>query len=167
MFIYLNSNLAFHHKRGLFINLEFARNCQHQASVINLINSSVNINEACEVTSTAFTELTPYKTAVMEFKVTKNTLTVFRGSFPLCDRKYNLRDIQKFTLAIFGVPTTCPISQNQTFTYENKRVVTFSEATKKLLPIYFSKESIARVEATIVHDTGTSCFEAQVNWHKN
>lgn len=142
-----------------------------------MINSSIEINEKCEVMSRSCSMIKPYQKAIVshsfsstkarsnenifkvETSVYKAGLQIFSKKSDLCDQKSKISDILKVGFGIFGIPMTCYYNSTPFFCYKNEKVVTFSESTMRLFQIFpvNGNQSVAKIKIT--HDEGTSCFE--------
>lgn len=172
-------------KGGFKFVVKYTRNCDGTEQIIKLINSSVVINEQCEVFSTSCSEIKPYNSAMVMFiicwfasailkcspsffktktSVSRNyngLLPVFQKETDLCDSKAKKSEPLKVGLAMFGVPLSCSFNQSKVFCYRNEKVLTFSDSTLRLFKIFPLSGSTAITKLVITHDVGQSCFETE------
>lgn len=161
--IIFNKTNFISNQEGLNWRVKYAKNCGQDNSVIKLLNSSIVANVDCEASSGSCASIQPYRSAEVKTKLIKDSKTIFESSFQICDKKTKVKEMQKLMLSIFGIPSRCPITTSQTFCYNGTKIVTFSGATQRFLPIFFGEGMDAVVKVNVIHDTGTSCFEAELS----
>jgi hypothetical protein len=105
----------------------------------------------------------PYTSASVQAKVIKNTITVFDGNFDACDNKKKKKDLMKVAMAMFGIPFKCPVKKNQLFCFNGTKITQIAEPTKRFLPLLFSDGKDSTVMIIVTHDSGSSCFQAEIN----
>ncbi|CRL00569.1 CLUMA_CG013829, isoform A [Clunio marinus] len=127
-------------------NVKYAKNCGDSEPVIKLINSSLTINEKCEITSQSCSEIKSYKTATKRLKQT---------------------DMMKLGFGFFGIPLTCSHKATPIFCYNGGTVINFTES--KLRMLYTSQVfgKVAVFQVILTHDTGKSCFQAEIELNRN
>lgn len=130
--------------------------------MIKVKNTSISVSDNCEVISNTCSSLSPYQTALVQAKVIKNTLTIFEGTFDVCNNKEKKKDLMKIAMLIFGIPFKCPMKSEQQFCFNGTKVQ-LAKPTKKFLPLLFSDGKDSTVQFVVTHDTGSSCFKADLN----
>lgn len=93
----------------------------------------------------------------MTLEIFDGTVQIYRTSYDLCSRKTQPALI-KSVIAVWGIPSSCPIGENPEFCYVGGKVTTLSAPVQNMLQI-FSMAKVVKVRLTITHDTGKSCFE--------
>lgn len=94
----------------------------------------------------------------MEIKIIKNDFVVSEKHIDLCGKKQK-SDLLRTALSVFGIPTECPVSEPFSRCQHKEKIVTYSEATKRMLPLFSSDFTDSVLQILITHDSGKSCFE--------
>lgn len=94
----------------------------------------------------------------MSIKIKKNTLTISETKTNLCERK-KISDMTAVTIGQVAVPPGCPVNSEMTFCHDNKKILTFSESSQRLLSTFAATARESNVTVDITHDSGMSCFE--------
>ena len=94
----------------------------------------------------------------MEMTVKQDAMILYQSKVNLCDKKEKM-DMLKMSLAVCGVPDSCPIKTNSTFRRTNVKMGKFSDSTKRLLTTFALVGKSAQLRFKITHDTGISCFD--------
>lgn len=94
----------------------------------------------------------------MNIKVMKDTLTVIQSKTNICENKKRI-DLVVFAVGQLAVPPDCPVNSEMTFCHDNKKILTFSAVSRRLLSgtLDTMGETVLRVDIT--HDSGKSCFD--------
>lgn len=86
----------------------------------------------------------------------KGTSVIYNWKGTLCQKK--LPEMIKFLFALFGLPFQCAVEKSSTFCRKDEKIVTLSDATKRLLPLFASAPGVG-LKVVIDHKTGgKSCF---------
>lgn len=91
-------------------------------------------------------------------KVKKERITIFEKSFDLCSKKEQNGKIIKIIMGAIAMPRKCPITEEMIFCYKNEKIITLSQASRRILGIIASGQRGTFSELTIMHDSGRSCF---------
>lgn len=93
-------------------------------------------------------------------------LTVLNKTVDLCNKKQS--DMVKIILADLGIPLGCPINKSTVFCYNaSQPVLKLSETTRKLTEMTKQSSEGGVLKVNIKHDSGTSCFEANLRAIRN
>lgn len=139
------------------------KNCEGEDSIIKLKNSSIEFNSKCEAFSKTCSSINAYQNVSIQIQLIKNAVKVVDVQIYPCSRK-KFPDAAKIGMAMFGIPMKCPQPKNSNFCFKSGTKLAFlDEKAKRILSILLSdgKDILIRYIAT--HDTGSSCFEANID----
>lgn len=101
----------------------------------------------------------------MEIKIIKNDFVVSEKNFDLCGKKQK-SDLFMTVLSVLGIPSECPVLKPHSQCQHKEKIVTYSEATKRMLPLFSSEFTDSVLKIHITHDSGNSCFEMKARLEK-
>lgn len=80
--------------------------------------------------------------------------------FDLCSKRAK-PDFIRILFGFLGIPLHCPVASNIIHCYKKEMIVTLSESSKRLLPIFAADSKGVTLIVDITHETGKSCFEVR------
>lgn len=122
---------------------------------------TLTLNKNCDIITTGCATSKGFETANMKYVLTKNKQPMFQGNADICSMVETVPAEVKTTMAMLGLPTSCPIPAGRICPDESKRANISKH--KAMLPMAKGK-STAKV--FIQHDKGTSCFVATTEIYK-
>jgi hypothetical protein len=136
--------------------------------VITSINSSVNINDNCEVFSFSCVHFTPYNTFKIKSQVedVRSSMLLAELQYDVCNkkRKKNSEPLQLILLYL-GIPELCQVKNSFSFCNNGSKSLQLSDFAKKMVPLA-AASSFVKFKINTQHDTGNSCFEALLKYTK-
>ncbi|EDW04054.1 GH11585 [Drosophila grimshawi] len=137
-------------------------NCAGPDGIIQLDEDfSVKLNKKCELVPTGCFSNKAFSTAVSKYKVQKDGIVMKEGKMDLCAMMDQAPSEAKDMLKVFGAPSKCPVAEEKICSNDHR-----VDLTK-----YKNMLGIARghliIDSEIKHDTGKSCFHAEVEIIKN
>ncbi|XP_063703231.1 uncharacterized protein LOC134832928 [Culicoides brevitarsis] len=148
---------------GYKIKLNSIKNCGGAKQVVKVSeNTTLKLTKECDVIpSNACVKSEGFKTAQATYRISKNGIPVMNGKADLCGEMAKSGDDVKGMLEMFGLPTACPIEKTDLCSSSGQKVNI--KKNKQFLSMAMGKISI---HTDVVHDTGKSCFEAEITVKK-
>ncbi|XP_013100893.1 uncharacterized protein LOC106082736 [Stomoxys calcitrans] len=136
-------------------------NCAGPDAIVTIDeNFSVKLNKQCEIVPKGCVHTKAFNTAVSNYKVVKDGITLAEGQMDMCSMANQIPDEAKQYVTMFGAPSSCPVVEDNVCGNENK--IDLSK--------YKGMLSLARgkiiVDSNIEHDTGKSCFHIEMEISK-
>ncbi|ALC38898.1 CG14277 [Drosophila busckii] len=164
-FIFVISCMAFDAAsacNGYKAKLVKMENCAGDDAIMKVEDGfSVKLNKKCELIPTGCISNKAFATAEAKFKVQKDGLVMKEGKMDLCAAADQATTEAKDMLKLFGAPSNCPVPEEKICA--NDHTVDLSK--------YKAMLGMARghliVDCEIKHDTGKSCFHAEIEITKN
>ncbi|EDW64791.1 uncharacterized protein [Drosophila virilis] len=132
-------------------------NCAGEEGIIQVDEGfGVKLNKKCELVPTGCFSNKAFATAVAKYKVQKDGIVMKEGKIDLCAAVDQVSAEAKDMLKVFGAPSSCPVAEEKICA--NDHTVDLSK--------YKAMLGMARghliIDSEIKHDTGKSCFHAEV-----
>ncbi|XP_064541974.1 uncharacterized protein LOC135431022 [Drosophila montana] len=132
-------------------------NCAGEEGIIQVDEGfGVKLNKKCELVPTGCFSNKAFGTAVAKYKVQKDGIVMKEGKLDLCAAVDQVSAEAKDMLKVFGAPSSCPVAEEKICA--NDHTVDLSK--------YKAMLGMARghliIDSEIKHDTGKSCFHAEV-----
>ncbi|XP_017151187.1 uncharacterized protein LOC108161435 [Drosophila miranda] len=137
-------------------------NCAGDDAVMTVGSDfSLKLNKKCELVPSGCIINKPFGTAMAKFKVQKDGIVMKEGKVDLCLAMDQAPSEAKDILKLFGAPSACPVAEEKVCA--NEHTVDLSK--------YKAMLGMARghliIDSEIKHDTGKSCFHAEIELTKN
>ncbi|XP_022225485.1 uncharacterized protein LOC111076132 [Drosophila obscura] len=137
-------------------------NCAGDDAIMTVASDfNIKLNKKCELVPSGCIINKPFGTAVAKFKVQKDGIVMKEGKMDLCAAMDQAPSEAKDMLKLFGAPSSCPVAEEKVCA--NEHTVDLSK--------YKAMLSMARghliIDSEIKHDTGKSCFHAEIELTKN
>ncbi|XP_030384782.1 uncharacterized protein LOC115631993 [Scaptodrosophila lebanonensis] len=137
-------------------------NCAGDDAIISVDpDFSVKLNKKCELVPIGCVNNKAFTTATAKYKVQKDGIVMKEGKMDLCSAVEEVSSEAKDMLKVFGAPSSCPVAEEKICS--NNHSVDLSK--------YKAMLSMARghliIDSEIKHDTGKSCFHAEINITKS
>jgi hypothetical protein len=160
------SNLFKPNSQEIQLKINSVQNCKGKDSIVKLKNSSILITESCDVTSRSCSAVKPYQTISIQAQVIKNTVKIVDVVIDPCEKNKKYPKVVNIMMALFGIPLTCPMKENNNFCFNGTKVATLDDRMKKTLSVVLSNGKDITVKFLVTHDTGSSCLEANFDFIK-
>ncbi|EDW75438.1 uncharacterized protein Dwil_GK23818 [Drosophila willistoni] len=137
-------------------------NCAGDDAIMSVDDDfSIKLNKKCELVPSGCIKNKPFTTAIAKFKVQKDGIVMKEGKMDLCAAIDQASTEAKDIMKLFGAPSSCPVAEEKVCS--NEHTVDLSK--------YKSMLGMARghliIDSEIKHDTGKSCFHAEIEITKN
>lgn len=100
-------------QQGHKLNVHYIKNCGDVANNVIKVkeNSTIEMTNDCEIIPNACGETSGFKTAQVTVQVWKNNLPILRNEIDACDAATKASSDVKAMLALFGLPSKCPVEK--------------------------------------------------------
>ncbi|KAK9869998.1 hypothetical protein WA026_006095 [Henosepilachna vigintioctopunctata] len=148
---------------GYSVTVNHARNCI-TGSIISLNGQySANLDKDCNLSMTGCVEiLKTFKSNKVKYTVKKPPMPTMEGEVDACEALKNVKDpTMKELLAVFAVPSVCPVKASKICTTPEKK-----------LNVSKFKNQLGMLAGTVdiklegVHDVGKTCVEISLQCRK-
>jgi hypothetical protein len=138
-------------------------NCKKDGNdVVKVLNSTMELNDNCDLIATACVLVRPFKTAKLKVKAVKNHKIVLKLALDLCKSEKPKNEIEGMLVKMFGLGGKCNINETATLCINKKIILEYSNAFGAMLNIFKNVDTndngMTSVETIISHDTGKTCF---------
>ncbi|TDG44301.1 hypothetical protein AWZ03_009274 [Drosophila navojoa] len=132
-------------------------NCAGDDAIITVDeNFGVKLNKKCELIPTGCVMNKAFNTAVIKYKVQKDGIMIKEGKMDMCAAADQASSDAKDMLKVFGAPSSCPVVEEKICA--NDHTV---DLTKYKAMLGMARGHLI-IDSEIKHDTGKSCFHAEV-----
>ncbi|XP_023166104.1 uncharacterized protein LOC111596219 [Drosophila hydei] len=132
-------------------------NCAGDDGIIKVDEDfGVKLNKKCELVPTGCIINKAFNTAVVKYKVQKDGIVMNQGKLNLCSAADQASSDAKDMLKVFGAPSSCPVAEEKICA--NDHTV---DLTKYKAMLGMARGHLI-IDSEITHDTGKSCFHAEV-----
>jgi hypothetical protein len=139
------------------------KNCKKDGNdVIKVINSSIAFDDSCNLLAASCVEIKPFKIAKLKLKAKKENKIVLSLSTDFCSSTKSKNEIENVVALALGLDMNCPINEITTSCQKLRKILPYSNAINTLFTLINSRKEKLKVEATISHDSGKSCFAGEV-----
>ncbi|KAG5676658.1 hypothetical protein PVAND_006476 [Polypedilum vanderplanki] len=143
------------------ISISSVRNCKTNVEnqIVKLCeNSSIQINDDCEIISNTCAIVKSYSRAFATLIVRNNYLVLMNISKEFCEKNNKQTDTIKIGMASTGIK--CDGGKVNFINDHQRKVLKLSSAARKIFGLLNGDET--HVQISIDHDTGKSCIEAEL-----
>jgi hypothetical protein len=138
------------------LKLHYIKNCGDAANNVVKVqeNSTLSIDENCQVSPHICAETIGFKTAIGSYQVWKNGLPVLKNKVDLCELTEKAPSAIKSMIKLFGLPDHCPIEKMKRCEDGSKKAD--MERFKKFITL--GRGGPIKIELKVDHDNGKSCI---------
>ncbi|KAH8413543.1 hypothetical protein KR009_012236 [Drosophila setifemur] len=137
-------------------------NCAGEDAIMTVGEDfSIKLNKKCELVPSGCIMNKPFATAMAKFKVQKDGIVMKEGKMDICAAVDQASTEAKNILKLFGAPSACPVAEEKVCANDHS-----VDLTKYKAMLGMARGHLI-IDTEIKHDTGKSCFHAEIELTKN
>ncbi|KAG5669009.1 hypothetical protein PVAND_016912 [Polypedilum vanderplanki] len=120
------------------------------------------MNEKCDIIVSGCYEYQPFITAKLKLTAKKSDKIIYSINSDICSKKKQKSEMETAVIKVFGFDQKCPVNETKTFCVKKLKVLEFSQALSTMFSLVNSKIDKTFVDTAITHNSGKTCFNAEM-----